>query len=115
MDIERAKELLTVLADGINPVTGEVLSDNDSCNQVEIVRALHTAILTMENAAAKRTRPQPENAGKPWTEEEESQLISEYRSGIKGSEIAKLHNRSKGAIAARLAHLGEISDRYEFK
>lgn len=114
MDIERAKELLQVLADGINPITGEVLSDNDSCNQVEIVRALHTAILTMENASTKRTRPQPENAGKLWTEDEETQLISEFRNGVKGNEIAKLHNRSKGAIAARLVRLGEISDRYEF-
>ena len=69
----------------------------------------------MENAATKRTRPQPENAGKSWTEDEETQLISEYRSGIKGSEIAKLYNRSKGAIAARLVRLGEISVRYEFK
>lgn len=38
MDIIRAKELLTMLADGVNPLTGEVLSDEDSCNQVEIVR-----------------------------------------------------------------------------
>ena len=30
MDIIRAKELLTMLADGVNPLTGEVLSDEDS-------------------------------------------------------------------------------------
>ena len=57
MDIERAKELLAVLADGVNPITGELLSDDDSCNQVEIVRALHTAVYTMENALNKKTRP----------------------------------------------------------
>ena len=28
MDIQRAKELLEVLADGVDPLTGEVLPDN---------------------------------------------------------------------------------------
>ena len=44
MDIKRAIELLKGLADGVNPLTGEVLSPQDSCNQVEIVRALHCVI-----------------------------------------------------------------------
>ena len=42
MEVETAKKLLTVLANGINPITGEVLPETDSCNQVEIVRALYT-------------------------------------------------------------------------
>ena len=41
MDIQRAKELLTVLADGIDPLTGEVLPDDHVCNKGEIVRALN--------------------------------------------------------------------------
>ncbi len=44
MDIERAKELISSPAGGINPLTGEVLSEGDSCNQVEMVRALHTVL-----------------------------------------------------------------------
>lgn len=28
MDVQRAKELLTVLADGVDPLTGEVLPDD---------------------------------------------------------------------------------------
>ena len=36
MDILRAKELLAALADGVNPFTGEILPDDDSCNQAEI-------------------------------------------------------------------------------
>ena len=54
MDIIRAKELLTMLADGVNPLTGEVLSDEDSCNQVEIVRALNVALRVMENQSKRR-------------------------------------------------------------
>lgn len=41
MDIERAKEILRTLADGTDPLTGEVLSDDNVCNKVEVVRALH--------------------------------------------------------------------------
>lgn len=44
MDVHRAKELLTVLADGVDPLTGEVLPDNHVCNKGEIVRALHCAV-----------------------------------------------------------------------
>lgn len=44
MDVQRAKELLTVLADGVDPLTGEVLPDNHVCNKGEIVRALHCAV-----------------------------------------------------------------------
>ena len=40
MDVQRAKELLTILADGTDPLTGEVLPDDHVCNKGEIVRAL---------------------------------------------------------------------------
>ena len=63
MDIIRAKELLTMLADGVNPLTGEVLSDEDSCNQVEIVRALNVALRVMESQSKRRNSSPPENAG----------------------------------------------------
>ena len=32
------------LADGINLVTGEVLPENDNCDQIEIVRALNSVL-----------------------------------------------------------------------
>ena len=49
MDIQRAKELLAVLSGGVNPLTGEVLPEDDSCNQVEIVRALNTVLRYLDN------------------------------------------------------------------
>ena len=42
MDIVRVKEIISALAEGVDPTTGEVLPEDDSCNQVEIVRALNT-------------------------------------------------------------------------
>lgn len=44
MDIQRAKELLTALADGLDPLTGEVLPSDHVCNKGDIVRALHCVL-----------------------------------------------------------------------
>ena len=50
MDIAHAKELLEMLADGVDPKTGEVLSGGDSCNQPDVIRALHLAVTILEKA-----------------------------------------------------------------
>lgn len=112
MDAKRAKELLEILADGVNPLTGEILPDGDSCNQAEIVRALHVAVKTLE-VAEKRSRPQPENAGKPWTVEDDKALCEMFDLGYSKKDIAAHFKRSGGSIAARLVRLGRISDRYQ--
>lgn len=108
MDIFRAKDLLTILADGINPVTGEVLPTYDSCNQVEVVRALHAVLNYLNLRDQKNTKQQLENAGKPWSDVEKEILVNEYRSGLKINEISKRHGRSRGAIEAKLVQLGLI-------
>jgi hypothetical protein len=107
MNLQRAKELLAVLADGINPLTGEVLPDSDSCNQADIVRALHAVLMNLDSCS-KKGRSLPENAGKPWTPEEDNMLIEAYRNGATSTDLAKTHNRSRGAITSRLSKLGEI-------
>jgi len=107
MDLQRAKELLVVLADGINPLTGEVLPTTDSCNQVDIVRALHTVLSNLDEY--KKERQVIKNAGKSWSTKEDEKLIVAYRDGISPSELAKIHKRSSGAITSRLSKLGEIA------
>ncbi len=80
MDVQRAKELLTVLADGVDPLTGEVLPDDHVCNKGEIVRALHCAV---EELSRRREKPLPENNGKPWTEELDDELCRLFDGGMK--------------------------------
>ena len=62
MEIQRAKELLEILADGIDPLTGEVLPDDHVCNKGEIVRALHCAV---EEMSRRRKRPLPAEEASP--------------------------------------------------
>ncbi len=59
-------------------------------------------------AEYNRKMNRPDGAGKSWTEEEDKQLDDEYHSGMKISEIAKLHDRTNGAIRARLKKHGLI-------
>ena len=80
MDVQRAKELLAVLADGVDPLTGEVLPDDHVCNKGEIVRALHCAV---EELSRRRKKPLPENNGKPWTEELDDELCRLFDGGMK--------------------------------
>lgn len=81
MDIQRAKELLAVLSDGVNPLTGEVLPEDDICNQVEIVRALNTVLRYLDNQPQKSTKPSPDNAGKPWAVEDAEALSRMFDQG----------------------------------
>jgi ethanolamine utilization microcompartment shell protein EutL len=52
VDLARARELLSGLADGVNPLTGEILPDDSVWNQAEIVRALNAVL----NALPKGTK-----------------------------------------------------------
>lgn len=105
MDIERAKEVLQTLADGVNPSTGELLPGEDSCSQVEVVRALHTVLRVLDTQKKKTL---PENAGKPWTEQEDETLCKMFDSGAGRKEICNYFKRTSGAITSRLARLGKI-------
>ena len=114
MDIIRAKEILASLADGVNPMTGELLPVIDSCNQVEVVRAIHTVLKYMEESGKKKY-PRFENAGKPWTRDDEEILCRMFDTGCNKKEICNHFQRSGGAIAARLVRLGKINNRDEFR
>ena len=50
----------------------------------------------------------PQNAGKPWTKEEENRLVRNFRKGNVISELAQQHQRTENAIRIRLEQLGEI-------
>lgn len=107
MDIVRARELLSALADGIDPFTGELLPQNHVCNQPEIIRAFHEVLNGIPSPNKKSL---PQNAGKPWTDMEEEKLLDEFDAGMTASAIAKEHGRSRGAIESRLVKLGRIAD-----
>ena len=111
MDINKAKEIISALAEGIDPTTGEILAKDHVCNQGEVVRALYVALDAM---GPKQKRKQPENAGKPWMAEDEEILRELFIKGVPKKEICKTLKRTETGVAARLVHMGLIDDRDVF-
>ena len=97
MDINRAKEIISALAEGIDPITGEVLEENNVCNKAEVVRAFYTVLQNMKDKPQKEV---PENAGKPWAREDEDLLTSLYRAGASKKELCATLRRTETGIAA---------------
>lgn len=115
MDLRRAKELLATLADGVDPLTGQVLPEDDSCNQVEIVRAIYTVLRALNEMLQGPEEGQTENAGKPWTQEDERLLCRMFDAGSGEEELCAQFKRTPGAIAARLVRLGKIQERRDLR
>ena len=69
-------DTLRKLAQGIDPRSGLPLPGEDACQAPEVIRALFQAIQALE--AQGKVRPPPEQAGKPWSEEEEQALLQRF-------------------------------------
>lgn len=129
METQKTLAILRTLADGIDPATGEQFSAGSSYQHPDTVRALFSAIRTLESpvsppaqrppaqrsapakdATATPAKPGQENAGRPWSQEEDGHLGGSYDSGKSIEELAAIHKRSKWAIESRLARLGKIPE-----
>lgn len=114
MELDRAKEIIQALADGVDPYTGERFPADGPYQRADTVRALYTALEALEKP--KRIRnprpvdPNKPRAGGPWSPEEEDRLRAAYTAHKPIPEIATDHGRTPGAITARLVKLGLIED-----
>ena len=107
MDIIRAKEIISALAEGVDPTTGEVLPDNSVCNKGEIVRAFYAVLNHLDEKNAKKNMPA--NAGKPWSDEEDTKLKVCFEAGMSKKELCTEFERTSGSITSRLARLGLVN------
>lgn len=103
MDIRTAREIVSALAEGIDPLTGEVLPSDHVCNQAEVVRALYALLKAAEPV---KERALPDNAGKPWTPKADCELKELFEDGKSVSALSKHFGRTRNAIEARLEKLG---------
>ncbi len=122
-----AARVLTLLAQGRNPQTLEVLDSQDVCNDASIVRALFAAAEALRILSHKKKRsekkhsdrqgrplePGAERQGKVWDEEEDRELNRAFDERLGLEAIAVRHGRTSGAILARLVRLDRISDQDE--
>ena len=105
---QKARVVLQALAHGLHPVTGDELPREDIVNDIEVNRAMSTAVIALDQMTVRLIRREmlPEKVGKGWTEEEVQQLKDEFNRGEPLPLIATKHGRTLRAIEARLELLG---------
>lgn len=103
-------KVLTDLASGVNPVSGERLPEQSPYHDPHVIRALFSAVqhLVLRHTRADQAGGLAERAGQPWTAEEDARLAREFDGRTKISAIARAHGRTRGAILARLIRLGKL-------
>ena len=122
MELEKAKEIIKMLANGIDPTTGEVHPDVSPFNDPNVIRALFTVLESLK--ALKKPRKtieqkqqdninagMPKNAGLPWTDELKIEVASKFRNGTSTHDLSVYFERTKGAIVSELMKQGLIESR----
>jgi len=116
MDESKTVAILSALAHGVNPTTGEVFGSDSPYQQADVVRALFAALDRFKQAtsvprsrvaaAAIDSRP---NVGKPWSDEEDRRLLEEFDRGLAPADLARNLGRTVAGIEARLERHGRLS------
>jgi hypothetical protein len=111
MDDRQAHKIISALSDGCDPTTGEKV-EGSVLQHGDVIRALHIAVRALEARArskgrGSRTRT-PANAGKPWTEQEDRELLEQFDAGQSVAQLAKAHDRTPAGIHARLERHGRL-------
>jgi hypothetical protein len=113
MEARNASSILQALAHGIDPRTGEAYPADSPYQHPDTVRALFCALQALSTGEAapppRPARAAPGNAGKPWADEEDRQLVADFDGGTRIPELAERHGRSRTAIEARLIRLGKLA------
>lgn len=109
METGNAIKIIMALANGINPRTGEGFSEKSPYRNPQTIQALLVAIEGLKQIkSAEERQKSPKNAGEYWKDDEDLQLISAFDAGEKVSQLAKKHQRSRGAIVSRLLMHGRV-------
>lgn len=117
---------LKLLANGVNPETGEVLGEVSLTNKPEVIRMLFLLADELDgahhhNAEKKKLTPEerrekniaegrPARSHFPWGDEEKAKLAKEFKSTENIDHLAQLLERSRLAIAVQLKNLELITE-----
>lgn len=121
MDIRKAVNILEALSRGKDPFNGESLRYDQVCADDMVQQALEAVLMDLGRdgifggCLKLRHTNRPANAGKPWNEQDENELLEMFEAGADNERICAHFKRTEGAIAARLVKLGRLQEREEFK
>jgi hypothetical protein len=110
MNDEQALKIVSALANGLDPVSDEPVDLPPVLKELDVIRALFVAARALESSSRSKARVNrgrmPAKAGKPWTEEEDRQLLDRFDSGQTVAQLAQTHERTLAGIQARLERHG---------
>ena len=118
MNNGEARRILAQLAEGVDPITGEVLPEQHVCNEPAVIRALFKAVSVLDASAQIRSASQREkenercpranrvNNTKAWTPEEDTYLRHAHRCGASYEQMSAQLQRSPHVIRCRSTFLG---------
>src|SRR3954468_17083266 len=111
MDQAQALAVVRSLANGVDPETGEVFPAESTYQRPQVVRALYEAATALERQERydRRKSQMPLKTGEPWSEEEDRKLLGAFDAGRALQELAASHERTMGAVRARLLKYGRIN------
>lgn len=132
MDDQQALTIVTALANGAHPHTGEVFPSDSPYQSPDVIRALFAAQRALEARLPTQSRTRSAasapastgtlasasnpgdpnagkpNAGKPWSADEDKQLLASFDGGKPLTDIARAHGRTVGGVRARLEKHGRL-------
>jgi hypothetical protein len=110
MNEVQALQIVQALANGVDPESGEMYPSDSPYQKPDTVRALFFASKALERATEweQRRKRLPVNAGKPWSDEEDTRLAAGFDAGRPTNELAREHQRTLASIQARLIKMGKI-------
>lgn len=106
MELKRVKEIINMLANGRDPVSGDKIPDDSFLNHRDCVRALSLAAFYIPVEDSKQGQ-----RGARWTAEEENMLTALFEAQEPIGRIASKMGRSRAAIKARLIKVGLLQYR----
>jgi hypothetical protein len=111
MDAAQALSVVRSLANGVDPESGEVFPPDSTYQRPQVVRALYEAASALERIERfeRRKNQLPQKTGEPWSEEEDRKLLAAFDAGRALQELAAAHERTMGAVRARLLKYGRIN------
>src|SRR5689334_6230626 len=111
MDSTQALAVVRSLANGVDPESGEVFAPESAYQRPQVVRALYQAASALERIERfdRRKSQLPAKTGEPWTEDEDRKLLAAFDAGRALQELASSHERTIGAVRARLLKYGRIN------
>ena len=111
MELQSARQIIDTLAQGVHPVTGEVMAEDSPYNAPPVIRALFAVAQALDAGGARPRRPGAPNAGKPWAAQDDAQLEAGFTGGSELKQLAQDLGRTRWAVESRLVKLGRIQPR----